>query len=75
MCASLKMACLDSIYYELRSNSAWLIALGTCLQIEDASHETAFWFTRRYRGSQPTAFSLPHSLHYAFDLIHKLYDK
>lgn len=49
MCASPRMACLDSIYYKLRSNAAWLMALGMCLQIKGASHETALWFTRRYR--------------------------
>lgn len=36
------MACLDNIYYKLGSNSAWLIALGMYLKIEDTSHNTAF---------------------------------
>lgn len=42
MYTSPKMACLDNTDYKLRSNSAWLIALGVCLKIKDASHKTAF---------------------------------
>lgn len=42
MYTSPKMACLDNIYYKLRSNSAWLIALGMYLKIKDTSHKTAF---------------------------------
>lgn len=36
-----KMACLDNIYFESRSNSVWLIALGMYLKIKDISHGTA----------------------------------
>lgn len=37
MYASPKTACLDNIYYKLRSNSAWLIALGIYWKIETTS--------------------------------------
>lgn len=42
MYTSPKMACLDNIYYKLRNDAGWLIALGMYLKIQDTSHKTAF---------------------------------
>lgn len=65
MHTSPKMACLDNIYYKLRSNPAWLIAVGMYFKIKDTSHKTAFLSEGDteilYRQSQSIPSFLPHS--------------